>query len=296
MGATMQRWMWLVVLGLVACGGPQGDDGDDGDDDDDDDSFQAVDFEEVCADAADCALSVGQAFDIDECVEASEEARAQAIADGCGNEYRRLLSCSIETAECDDGFFVSEGCDAEVDDYLDCLVGGTYYYTDYTDYTDTDYTYTDEPTEPDFVAIDAAMAGCSGDTAELELWASAPGATEGIVDFADTVNGPNNYYESHPMTPRTDTEFVATLPSTGSYVAGAETLYPCSPGQFHDEDPKGSQMSYVFRLYDGNELLDCFAVGHDPSGLLGGAYETYGNTIDHGDVSAANCALGSWAR
>jgi hypothetical protein len=161
-------------------------------------------------------------------------------------------------------------------------------------------TTTDTDTTPVVTGIDSFGVGCTGDDVTFDVQATLNG-TEAIVDAADTASGgAGNYYEAHVLPPTNTgdnyTEFSLTIPSTGSYSQSASTLFSCAADTHFEEDPKGKIMTYVVRAYDAQGLADCFAVGHDAPGMIGGAYNDFGNTVSPGDISAANCEEGAWTR
>jgi len=120
----MRRFWWLMVpLALGACDGSSGGGGDDDDDDDDDAPAQGQPIERACRNAADCAAEAGGELDIDQCVIDSEQARDDAQAAGCGQEWGTLAQCSA-TADCDREYGFLTGCDSEVEAYITCVVGG----------------------------------------------------------------------------------------------------------------------------------------------------------------------------
>ena len=79
-----------------------------------------------CNKAADCAEEAELEFDVDACVTAGEEGEAAADEAGCGSEYKSAFKCSSKNAECKDGLYYAEsGCDTELEEYINCVLGGT---------------------------------------------------------------------------------------------------------------------------------------------------------------------------
>jgi len=287
----MRAW-WMVLL-LAACGGDGGSGS--GDDDDDDDDVAEVDLRALCEAAADCEQGTYE-LDVDQCVEGMEALRQDAVSDGCGREYRDYVGCLSADPTCEDGQLSIGTCEDEAVELVDCLSG----YSTYPTYPY--YTYTSTPTYPTTgpTGLDSMRADCSGGLLDVEVGAFVADGVEAVIDVADTVNAPNNYYEAHSIPPvavsGNFTEFASTLQPGLTYDDGISSLFSCDPGVHYDEDPKGSVMTYVVRAYDLGGLADCFAVGDDAAGMIAGAFETYGNTIQHGDISSANCVEGAWSR
>mgnify|MGYP000247336506 FL=1 len=137
-------------------------------------------------------------------------------------------------------------------------------------------------------------------TLELEVTAAVQNGAQAIVDFADTGNA-TSYYEAHALQPSATSEegttFVGRVGTGASYVAGMSSVFSCAPGVHFDEARAGEVMSYVVRSYDsGGRLDDCYASGQDPAGMLGKSYPDFGNTLQHGDITAANCVTVRKAR
>jgi len=157
----------------------------------------------------------------------------------------------------------------------------------------------DDDDTPGPTGIDGYAVSCGGGNVTFSVTTYLTDGSEAIVDVADTANA-GGYYEAHSLPPTASapgaTDFGATIPADGTYQNGVSSLFSCDPDTHYEEDPKGKIMTYVVRAYDLGGLADCFAVGHDPAGMIGGAYDTFGNTDQPADISAANCTEGSWSR
>ena len=292
----MRAW-WMVLL-LAGCGGDGGGGSGDDDDDDDDDGAE-VDLRALCEAAADCEQGTYE-LDVDQCVEGMEAMRQDALSEGCGREYRDYVGCLSADPTCEDGQLSIGTCEDEAVGLVACLSGYSTYPTyPYYTYTSTTPAPTTNPTtEP--TGLDSMRVDCNGGLLDVGVGAFVVDGAEAILDVADTVNAPNNYYEAHSIPPvavsGNFTEFASTLQPGLAYDDGVSSLFSCDPGVHYDESPPGSVMSYVVRAYDLAGLVDCFAVGDDAEGMVEGAFETYGNTLQHSDVSSANCSVGAWSR
>jgi len=148
------------------------------------------------------------------------------------------------------------------------------------------------------VAFEAAVA-CdatgTGETVSMYVQAPVDNGSKALIDMADTNNDPS-FYETHTLLPSNSgagfTEFNASVSAdAGAWVDGVSSIFSCAADTHFQEAQQGDVMTYIVRAYaaDGT-LFDCFAAGNDPTGMVNGDYDDYGNTIDYGDVSAANCA------
>ncbi len=168
------------------------------------------------------------------------------------------------------------------------------------DTSDTDTVVGDDDDDtPGPTGIEGYGVACAGGNVTFDVTTYLTDGSEAIVDVADTANA-GGYYEAHSFGPTASgagaTDFSLTIPADGSYSNGVSSLFSCDPDTHYEEDPKGKIMTYVVRAYDLGGLADCFAVGQDTSGMIGGAYKTYGNVDLPEDISAANCSEGSWSR
>ena len=67
------------------------------------------------------------------------------------------------------------------------------------------------------------------------------------------------------------------------------TILRCDPGQDYDADPP--VLTHMFRIYDlDGTMADCVAAGHDPQGLIEGAYDRIKNRLTRTEVE--RCTIG----
>lgn len=224
-------------------------------------------------------------------------ARDQAIALGCGEAFHAYGVCVGEAGGCGDGIPGLPTCVAEATALYACYgdVGTT---STIVPVPEPGTTGPTGGTDAPLAQLVEVGADCFDDQVVLEadfaVGAALP-VIEVLVDLADTANA-MSWYETHSLTLFSPTYALEFL-LTGRYESGEASLFSCAPNTHILESEPGATMSYAWRIYDAYGLADCWALGHDPDGLLapGHPYDGYGNGIALEDLTRSSCTVVSWS-